>query len=61
MRAYDNTPGYNSRITVRIKTNKNGRRIAHYWGYMGRRWLPMKIAEAEMLIATDQAWDYDKD
>jgi len=47
-------------ITVRIKLNKNGKRIAHYWG-MARRWLPISLAEAEMLIATGQAWDYDED
>ncbi len=52
-----NTPGYNSRITVRIKSDKNGRPMAHFWG-MARRWIKMNMEEARMLIATDQAWDH---
>ena len=38
-------------ITVRISTNKNGKRIAHYWG-MARRWLPLSVEAAELALAT---------
>jgi hypothetical protein len=38
-------------ITIRIRTNKNGRRMAHYWG-LARRWLPMPVAAAELALAT---------
>ena len=38
-------------ITIRIRTNKTGRRMAHYWG-LARRWLPMSVAEAEIALAT---------
>lgn len=55
------TPGYNSRITVRIRTNKKGRKMAHYFSRACCRWLPLKVADAEMFIATDQAWDHDED
>jgi len=40
-------------ISIRIRSNKNGKRIAHYWGE-ARRWLPMSIAEAELALATGQ-------
>jgi hypothetical protein len=38
-------------ITIRVRTDKRGRRIAHYWG-LARRWLPMPLAEAEIALAT---------
>ena len=50
------TPGYNSRISIRIKLDKNGRRMAHYWG-MARRWIKMPLVEAELHLAADDAWD----
>lgn len=55
-----NTPGYKSRITIRIRADKNGQRRAHYWG-MARRWLPLPLADAELFLAADQAWDHDSD
>lgn len=38
-------------LQIRITTNKNGKRIAYYYG-TARRWLPMPIVEAETAIAT---------
>ena len=49
------TPGYNSKITVRISTDKNGRPMAHYCGLAGR-WIRMNMDEAKMLIATETVW-----
>lgn len=45
-------------VTIRIKTNKNGRRVAHYWG-VAKRWLPMPVETAEIAIATG-AWGNSK-
>jgi len=42
-------------ITIRIQPNKNGKRVAHYWG-AARRWLPIKLDVAEMAVATG-SWD----
>jgi hypothetical protein len=52
------TPKRKHRITVRIKADKNGRLRAHYWG-QARRWLPMSVAEAQLIIAEDPACDHD--
>ncbi|MFC5423690.1 hypothetical protein ACFPOB_29590 [Bosea eneae] len=38
-------------VTIRIKSNRNGKLVAHYWG-MARRWLPISVAEAQMAVAT---------
>ena len=38
-------------IQIRIKTNKNGKRMAHYYGE-ARRWLPLSVAAAEIALAT---------
>jgi hypothetical protein len=38
-------------LQIRISTNKNGKRIAHYYG-SGRRWLPISVVDAELAIAT---------
>lgn len=37
--------------TIRIKTDKRGKRIAHYWG-RARRWLPLSVEAAELALAT---------
>ncbi len=37
--------------TIRIKTDKRGKKIAHYWG-RARRWLPLSVEAAELAIAT---------
>jgi len=40
-------------LTIRITTNKNGKRIAHYCSLRGGwRWLPISVAAAELAIAT---------
>jgi hypothetical protein len=31
--------------TIRIKANKRGKLVAHYWG-RARRWLPLSVGEA---------------
>jgi hypothetical protein len=41
----------NRPITIRIRSNKNGKRVAHYWG-LSKRWLPMSAAAAELALAT---------
>jgi len=42
-------------ITIRIKSNTNGKQIAHYWG-QARRWLPISIAKAELALATGEVF-----
>ena len=39
-------------ITVRFRTDKNGKTIAHYWG-AAKRWLPIGVEEAQLKLATD--------
>lgn len=41
-------------ISIRFTTDKNGKRRAHYWG-LARRWLPISIAKAELMLATGEA------
>ena len=43
-------------ITIRIKANKNGKSIAHYWG-RAHRWLPISVNEAEVALATGTLFD----
>jgi hypothetical protein len=38
-------------LQIRIRTNKNGKRVAHYYG-SARRWLPLPVVEAEIALAT---------
>lgn len=42
-------------MTIRFKTTKTGRPIAHYWMPISGRWLPIGIDEAELRIATGRA------
>lgn len=49
------TPGFNIRLTIRIKTNKSGRKIAQRWSPRALRWVPMPLADAELFLATNQA------
>jgi hypothetical protein len=39
-------------VSIRVRTDKRGRRIAHYWGRLAGRWLPMPLKEAELALAT---------
>lgn len=41
--------------TIRLKTTKTGQLRATYWGMRAFRWLPMPLAEAELMLATGQA------
>jgi len=43
-----------SKITIRFSVDKNGKRRAHYWG-LARRWLPISIDKAEIMLATGAA------
>lgn len=64
------TPGYSIRLTIRLKTGRSGRKMAHRWSPDpgGRadmtcpgtgRWLRMKLVDAELLIAQEMADQYD--
>lgn len=51
-----NTPGYNCRIAIRFTSDKNGRKLAHYWsGNFYGRWIRIGLTNAETWIATDRA------
>lgn len=49
------TPGYDRRITITIKTNAAGKRRATYWSFRTFRNLPLKIEDADLFLAMDQA------
>lgn len=53
-----NTPGYNFRLTIKIKADKNGKRRATYWSMRAMRNLPLPIDTADLLLATEQADAY---
>ena len=38
-------------ISIRIRANKNGKPVAHYWG-AAKRWLPLSVDAAELAIST---------
>ena len=44
-----------TRLTIWIKANKNGKLRATYWSMATARWLPIQMAEAELLLAQDLA------
>jgi hypothetical protein len=41
-------------ITIRIKANKRGKPIAHYWSRLPGRWLPLSVDAANLAIATGE-------
>jgi hypothetical protein len=41
----------NRTIRIRVRTNKNGKQIAHYYG-LACRWLPIPVEKAELALAT---------
>jgi len=45
----------NAAKEIRIDTDKNGKKAAYYFSRNAFRWFRMKIAEAELLIATCSA------
>ena len=47
--------GMKKQTTVRIKTDKRGRPIAHKWGVLAMRWLPISPDTAYLMIATGEA------
>jgi hypothetical protein len=50
------TPGYNCRLTIWFTTPaKGGRRRAWYWSFGATRAIPLRLADAELFIAQDQA------
>jgi len=51
----NNTPGYSIRLTIKITTDKTGRRRATYWSMRAMRNLPLKIDDADLFLATEQA------
>lgn len=50
-----NTPGYNSRVSYKFKTDKNGRKRAYYMSRRSMRWFPAKLDEAELHVAMELA------
>jgi hypothetical protein len=63
---FDVMPSYNKGVgqttevhdvkEIRFKIDKNGRRRAYYFSYRAMRWFPMSADEADILIATEQAY-----
>jgi hypothetical protein len=51
----DKTPGYSFRLTIKIAADKNGRMRATYWSMRQMRNMPLKLADAEFFLATEQA------
>lgn len=49
------TPGFNCRLSIRFSTDKNGRKLAHYWSAKAVRYIRVGTADAEMWIAQDLA------
>ena len=41
--------------TIKTTVTKSGQVRAYYWNWFCCRWMPMKLAEAELLYATGQA------
>ena len=52
------TPGYNIRLTIKLFTAKNGQQHATYWSRAAMRNLPLRRADAELFLATNQADAY---
>lgn len=50
-----NTPGFQFRASIRISTDRAGRKRAHYWSMRGARWFSMEVAKAELFLATGLA------
>lgn len=49
------TPGYNYRISIFFKTDRNGRKVAYHWSGRQMRAWRMPLADAEMFLAQDLA------
>lgn len=46
-----NTPGYNCRLQVGFKTDKNGRRYAYYYSHGAGREIRVSLDNAELWVA----------
>lgn len=55
MNTTTNTPGYNTRLAIFFAPDKNGRKVAYRWSGRQMRAFRMRLADAEMFIATDAA------
>jgi hypothetical protein len=57
------TPGYRSRLNIRLFTDKKGRpralQCSFGIGLCSGRWFPIARDKAEMFLAMDQAWLYE--
>lgn len=53
--ATEATPGYNTRLSIYFTTTRKGQRVAFRYSWLQMRAFRMPLAEAELLIATDQA------
>lgn len=40
---------------VKINSNRKGRRCAYRWDMRCGRWFPMPLAQAELILATEEA------
>lgn len=45
------TPGFNCRVTVEFRTDRNGRRFAQQWNNRCRRWVRCSLVDAELWVA----------
>lgn len=50
-----NTPGFNCRVEVEFKTDRNGRPYAQQWNRKCRRWVRCNADDARMWLAQDLA------
>lgn len=44
-------------IEIKFQMTKTGQRRAYYWGHWAMQWLPIKLKEAQTMIATGKAVD----
>jgi hypothetical protein len=49
------TPGYNCRLSIWFKNDRNGRQVAYYFSYGACRAIRISLADAQLFIAQDQA------
>lgn len=49
------TPGYNCRLAIYFKVDKNGKKRAYRFSHRQFRAFPMPLADAELFIAQGQA------
>jgi hypothetical protein len=47
-------------MIIKIKTNKNGNKRAYFFSFKAGRVMPMKLVDAEMMLANGEAELVDK-